>query len=59
MSKLLVIVGSTRPTRAPDLVLPWLTKKVKAHEEFDAEIKNLATKFMKNSRFCQFPLIDR
>jgi NAD(P)H-dependent FMN reductase len=41
MSKLLVIVGSTRPTRAADIVLPWLTKKVKAHEEFDAEIVDL------------------
>jgi NAD(P)H-dependent FMN reductase len=41
MSKLLVIVGSTRPTRAADLVLPWLTVKVSAHEAFDAEIADL------------------
>jgi NAD(P)H-dependent FMN reductase len=41
MSKLLVIVGSTRPTRAADLVLPWLTRKVSAHEAFDAEIVDL------------------
>jgi NAD(P)H-dependent FMN reductase len=41
MSKLLVIVGSTRPTRAADLVLPWLTEKVTEHEAFDAEIVDL------------------
>jgi NAD(P)H-dependent FMN reductase len=41
MSKLLVIVGSTRPTRAADLVLPWLTEKVSAHQAFDAEIVDL------------------
>jgi NAD(P)H-dependent FMN reductase len=41
MSKLLVIVGSTRPTRSADLVLPWLTAKVSEHEAFDAEIVDL------------------
>jgi NAD(P)H-dependent FMN reductase len=41
MSKLLVIVGSTRPTRSADLVLPWLTRKVTEHEAFDAEIVDL------------------
>jgi NAD(P)H-dependent FMN reductase len=41
MSKLLVIVGSTRPTRASDLVTPWLTRKVTEHEAFDAEIVDL------------------
>ena len=41
MSKLLVIVGSTRPTRSADLVLPWLTEKVSEHEAFDAEIVDL------------------
>jgi len=41
MSKLKVIVGSTRPTRAADLVLPWLAKKVAQHEAFDAEILDL------------------
>ena len=41
MSKLLVIVGSTRPTRSADLVLPWLTTKVSEHEAFDAEIVDL------------------
>jgi NAD(P)H-dependent FMN reductase len=41
MSKLLVVVGSTRPNRSADLVLPWLTKKVSEHEAFDAEIVDL------------------
>ncbi len=41
MSKLLVIVGSTRPTRAADRVLPWLTEKTAAHAAFDTEIVDL------------------
>ena len=41
MSKLLVIVGSTRPTRSADLVLPWLTEKVSEHAAFDAEVVDL------------------
>jgi NAD(P)H-dependent FMN reductase len=41
MAKLLVIVGSTRPTRSADLVLPWLTEKIAAHEAFDVEIADL------------------
>jgi len=41
MSKLLVIVGSTRPTRAADVVLPWLTEKTAAHEAFETEIVDL------------------
>jgi len=41
MSKLLVIVGSTRPTRSADLVLPWLTRKASEHEAFDTEIVDL------------------
>jgi NAD(P)H-dependent FMN reductase len=41
MSKLLVIVGSTRPTRSADLVMPWLSEKVSGHEAFDAEIVDL------------------
>jgi NAD(P)H-dependent FMN reductase len=41
MSKLLVIIGSTRPTRAADLVTPWLTGKVSGHPDFDAEIIDL------------------
>ena len=41
MSKLLVIVGSTRPGRAADLVLPWLTEKATGHAAFDTEIADL------------------
>jgi NAD(P)H-dependent FMN reductase len=41
MSKLLVIVGSTRPTRSSDLVMPWLTEQVSEHTAFDAEIVDL------------------
>ena len=41
MSKLLVIVGSTRPGRAADLVVPWLTRKTAEHQAFDAEIVDL------------------
>ena len=41
MSKLLVIVGSTRPTRAADQVLPWLTAQIAEHAAFDAEIVDL------------------
>src|SRR5271165_4471901 len=41
MSKLLVSIGSTRPTRAADRVIPWLTGKVSEHEAFDAEIVDL------------------
>jgi NAD(P)H-dependent FMN reductase len=41
MSKLLVIVGSTRPTRAADLILPWLTEKAAGHAAFETEIVDL------------------
>jgi NAD(P)H-dependent FMN reductase len=41
MSKLLIIVGSTRPGRASDLVTPWLTAKATAHEAFETEIADL------------------
>ena len=41
MSKLLVIVGSTRPSRAADRVLPWLTAKTLAHPAFETEIVDL------------------
>jgi NAD(P)H-dependent FMN reductase len=41
LSKLLVIVGSTRPGRAADLVLPWLTEKATGHPAFDTEIADL------------------
>jgi len=41
MSKLLVIVGSTRPGRAADLVVPWLTSQARAHGSFDVEVADL------------------
>jgi NAD(P)H-dependent FMN reductase len=41
MSKLLVIVGSTRPGRAADLVVPWLTARARAHGGFDVEVADL------------------
>ena len=41
MSKLLLIIGSTRPTRAADLVIPWITRKTTEHKAFDAEIVDL------------------
>jgi NAD(P)H-dependent FMN reductase len=41
MTKLLVIVGSTRPTRAADLVVPWVTSHTRAHEGFDTEVADL------------------
>jgi NAD(P)H-dependent FMN reductase len=41
MSKVLVIVGSTRPGRAADLVLPWVIAQVRAHDGFDIEVADL------------------
>ena len=41
MSKLLVIVGSTRPGRAADLVLPWVTSRAGAHQGFEVEVADL------------------
>jgi len=41
MSKLLIIIGSTRPTRAADYVLPWLTRAAKEHGGFDVEVADL------------------
>jgi NAD(P)H-dependent FMN reductase len=41
MSKLLVIVGSTRPARAADLVTPWVTSRALAHSGFDLEVADL------------------
>ena len=38
MSKLLVIVGSTRPGRAADLVVPWVTSRARGHGGFDVEV---------------------
>lgn len=41
MTKVLIIVGSTRPGRAVDLVLPWLTAAAKEHGDFDVEVADL------------------
>ena len=41
MSNVLVIVGSTRPGRAADLVVPWVTSRARAHAGFDAEVADL------------------
>jgi NAD(P)H-dependent FMN reductase len=41
MSKVLVIVGSTRPGRLADRVLPWLMTRAAAHDAFDAELADL------------------
>ncbi len=41
MSKVLVIVGSTRPGRAADLVLPWVIAQARAHDGFDTEVADL------------------
>jgi NAD(P)H-dependent FMN reductase len=41
MSKLQIIVGSTRPTRAADLVVPWVLSRAEAHPDFDVELLDL------------------
>jgi NAD(P)H-dependent FMN reductase len=41
MPKLQIIVGSTRPTRAADKVLPWLVSRAEEHDEFDVEVLDL------------------
>jgi NAD(P)H-dependent FMN reductase len=41
MSKLLIIIGSTRPGRSADLVVPWLVKTAEKHEAFDVEVADL------------------
>jgi NAD(P)H-dependent FMN reductase len=41
MSKVLVIVGSTRPGRAADLVVPWVMSRAEAHDGFDVELADL------------------
>jgi NAD(P)H-dependent FMN reductase len=41
MSKLQVIVGSTRPTRSSDLVVPWVVSRASAHGGFDVEVIDL------------------
>ena len=41
MTKLLIIVGSTRPARAADSVVPWIAKAAQAHGRFDVEVADL------------------
>lgn len=41
MSKLQIIVGSTRPTRSADLVVPWVVERAMAHASFDVEVLDL------------------
>jgi NAD(P)H-dependent FMN reductase len=39
--KLQIIVGSTRPTRAADSVLPWVSWRASEHPAFDVEVLDL------------------
>jgi NAD(P)H-dependent FMN reductase len=39
--KLQVIIGSTRPTRAADRVVPWVVDRARAHPAFDVEVLDL------------------
>ncbi|HWO68800.1 MAG TPA: NAD(P)H-dependent oxidoreductase [Umezawaea sp.] len=41
MSKLLVIMGSTRPTRAADRVVPWVMSELRARGGCDVELVDL------------------
>jgi NAD(P)H-dependent FMN reductase len=41
MSKLQIIVGSTRPTRASDHVTPWVADRAEHHEAFEVELLDL------------------
>jgi NAD(P)H-dependent FMN reductase len=41
MSKLLIIVGSTRPGRAADAVVPWIVSSAQAHGAFEVEVADL------------------
>ncbi|UAJ81204.1 NAD(P)H-dependent oxidoreductase [Leifsonia sp. ZF2019] len=41
MSKLKIIVGSTRPTRMADRVAPWVTAAARAHSGFEVEVLDL------------------
>jgi NAD(P)H-dependent FMN reductase len=41
LSKLQIIIGSTRPTRAADRVAPWVIGRAKAHGGFDVEVLDL------------------
>ena len=39
--KLQIIVGSTRPTRAADKVVPWVAERAARHEAFETELIDL------------------
>ena len=41
MSKLHIIIGSTRPGRAADLVSPWVIDRARNHGGFDVEVLDL------------------
>lgn len=41
MSKLQIIVGSTRPTRSADEVVPWVAARAAEHGAFDVEVIDL------------------
>jgi len=41
MSRLQVIIGSTRPGRAADLVAPWVIDRARAHGGLDVEVLDL------------------
>src|SRR5271170_4856853 len=41
MLKLQVIVGSTRPARAADHVIPWVVERTSRHEAFETELLDL------------------
>jgi NAD(P)H-dependent FMN reductase len=41
MLKLQIVVGSTRPTRAADHVVPWVLDRAERHEAFEAELLDL------------------
>ncbi len=41
MSKLHIIIGSTRPTRAADRVAPWVIARARSHVAFDVEVLDL------------------
>lgn len=41
MANLKIIIGSTRPGRAADIVAPWVIKRASAHPAFDVEVLDL------------------
>src|SRR5271165_5361417 len=41
MLNLKILIGSTRPTRAADRVVPWIIERARAHRAFDVEVLDL------------------